>query len=384
MTPVPSVGNQNFQDSISLPSPQDYETVLYFDSEAPDGGDGSLESPYNSIDMLMDQDFVSNSAFLIKAGSEFFISGLATSADHSNIYFGSYGEGAQPLIVNADDLQNPTQYSSGFRFYGDSIVVDGLHLAGATTNNYGRLIDIGATNLTFANCHIEGLPDPDVYYPFNIFKGGSTNMVLYRNEIAYARDDIWYASSSGTYKIISNYFHHANMGVFSADDFDPADRDTWQSKGGDIIQWEYPGLDGAYIANNFFDKSDAAGKFALIFNGGEENSNIVIEYNTILAPSKSFGGAGMQFHSLGILRHNIFINADEEGGGNSALASYPVFSDEIESNHFVGYTEQNALYNLTASDLGPGNLFWETITDYVNRSDKTVSVGSNLFDGLIP
>ncbi|MBN2804160.1 MAG: hypothetical protein JXR91_13785 [Deltaproteobacteria bacterium] len=361
-----------------IPTADSFSNTLYFDSNAPDGGDGTMDSPYNSLDIITEENYPDDCAVLLKADSVFYSSTLKAGADKTDVYFGSYGKGAMPVVTNVDDLKSPGDFAMGSQFTGANITVDGIHLIEGSDSTYGVVLGIGGTNLTIANSHIESINTPGSGYLFNIMKGGGENMVLYHNEIAYSRDDIWYASSNGTYQIVSNYFHHANMGVYKADNFDPENRDTWSTAGGDIIQFEYPGLTDTYIANNFFDKGDSACKFGLIFNGGHDNTNVVIEYNTIIAPMNFGGGAAIQLHADAVVKNNLLMNTDPEGG-TSVLASYPEFAADITNNHIVGYQKDTAFWNLTFEDLGEDNLIFDNLDAYQSKVLPADRLGSDIF-----
>jgi hypothetical protein len=377
MTPI---GNTSIND-VTIPiiaSADDFGSVLYFDSAAADGGDGSSEFPYNTLDVIMDESYPDNCALLLRAGSIFYASSLNADSAKSNVYFGAYDDGDMPIVTNLDKLDNPTQFVAGSQFQGTDITVDGIHFVGGSKSSYRALMGIGGTNLTIANSHLESICTAEAGYLFNIWKGGAQNMVVYKNEIAYAHDDLWYASSNGTYQIVSNYFHHANMKTYKGDNFDPQNKDTWLQGSGDAIQFEYPGLTDTYIANNFFDRSDSARKFALIFNGGADNSNVVIEHNTIIAPQNFDGGSAMQLHALATVRHNLFLNIDP-AGGSSALASYAAYTADITNNDFVGWEQGSGFWNVGFDDLGAGNTMYDSLEAYQTAVPAEERLGSDIF-----
>jgi len=376
----------------------DFQNTYYFDSQADPEGDGSLENPFNSLDFINDGQYPDNSALLLKAGSRFFLSSLIINSRGNDeqgnpilpvdIYVGSYGDGPLPLITNTDRLPNHSLYQGGFNLKGNRITLNGLHLIGGTNENWAKMIVFGGTDvtpedckITIANCHIETLRT-DVGYAHGVMKGRGTDLVLYHNEIAYGREDIWYGSSTGTYRIVSNYFHHANQGTLQTEEYNPRDRDTWKYYKGDIIQFEYEGLDGCYIANNFFDRSDSASKFSLAFNTHHDAENIVIEYNTFIGPLQAFGGASILWYSDGIVRDNLFVQVDPEGGV-SAIASFDTYvtgeGNQVSGNHFVNYTENSSCYGFSYSTIGPDNLIYESIADYKASVSAENRKGSNIF-----
>jgi len=392
---------QSDRSMIQIPEiarPSDFLNTYYFDSQAASGGDGSLEHPFNTLDFINDGQYPDDTALLLKAGSRFFVSSLIINSRGGDgqgnpilpvdIYVGSYGDGPLPLITNTDSLPDHSIYQGGFSLKGTRVTLNGLHLIGGTNDNWAKMLVFGGTDvtpeecqITIANCHIETLRT-EVGYAHGVMKGRGTDLVLYHNEIAYGREDIWYGSSTGTYRIVSNYFHHANQGTLQIDGYDPRDRDTWKYYKGDIIQFEYEGLDCCYIANNFFDRSDSASKFSLAFNTHHKAENIVIEYNTFLGPLQAWGGASILWYSDGIVRNNLFVQVDPEGGVG-AIASFDTYvtgeGNQVSGNHFVNYTEGSSCYGFNYSTVGPDNQVFESIADYKASVNAENRKGSNIF-----
>lgn len=396
-------GDRSFLDIPALPRAEDFQNTYYFDSNASAGGDGTMAQPFNNLDFINQGLYPDDTALLLKTGSRFFSSSLIiTSRGVDNqgkpvlpvdIYVGAYGEeGTMPLISNADSLPNHSTYYGGFSLKGTRITLNGLHLVGGVQENWGKMLVFGGTDvspevckITIANCHIESLrTEPG--YAHGVMKGRETDLLLYHNEIAYGREDIWYASSTGTYKIISNYFHHANQGTLQVDGYDPEDRETWKYYKGDIIQFEYEGLDGCYIANNFFDRSDSASKFSLAFNTHHDAENIVIEYNTFLGPLNAYGGASILWYSDGVVRNNLFIQVDPLGGVG-AVASFNDYvtgeGNQFSGNHFVGYSENSSCYGFSFSSVGPDNRVYTDIQDYKSTVSSAERKGSNIFADVV-
>jgi hypothetical protein len=389
MEPIGTSGANHQFIVPNIASANDFANQYFFDSNAADGGDGTKENPFNSIDFIMNQEYPDDCALLLKSGSVFKMSYLKAETNRKKIYFGAYGEGDMPIVTNVNSLENPTSFTETFTICGEDVTVDGLHLVGGATDTYSRLLNIspklsggtrveGGYNITFANNHIESISVSGSGYCFNIIKGGCENLTLYKNEIAYSRDDIWYASSRySNYKIISNYFHHANQNTYNVSGMDIMDRETWRYGTGDVIQYEYEGLHGVYIANNFFDRSDSAGKFCLVFNSHDDASDIVIEYNTFLNPVDIKGGACILWNTFGVVENNLFINVDPQGGVGG-IASYPVYISEVENNDFVGY-ETNAFYGVSQEEMPSSNTKYKDQNTYKENVTDDERRGSSLF-----
>lgn len=94
----------------SSPTPPEPEepTLIYFDTEAEEAGDGSIETPYNDIERLTTLSIGENTHILIKNGSfietPLVFSNLKGSAG-KEIVVTSYGTGEKPLI-RANSLTN--------------------------------------------------------------------------------------------------------------------------------------------------------------------------------------------------------------------------------------------------------------------------------------
>jgi len=390
----------NQAKKIAIPdyaNPENYDNVTYFDSNAPDGGDGSLDSPFNSLEILTEGDIEDNHAYLIKGNSVFMNSRICIYYNNprSNVYIGSYGEGEMPLICNTDSFENPTENAGGFWFYGKRLAVDGLHLVCANGASYGLLLHMGGEKMTFANSHIEGIRDSNGRYPTYGIKGGCDELIMYNCEFAYVRTDLFYLSTRNEgYQMVSNYFHHCNMGCYEGiyqdgelqTPFDPEDRSTWNYKTGDIIQFESGTPVNSYFANNVFNRGDSPGKFCFIINGGtplNETGGTIIEYNTFISPLVSFGGAGCYLASNVLFRNNLFLNTDPVNNGSntgvSALVTWSGYGENFKDNHFINYDKGAETYNVAMDQLGQGHLRFDSITDYQSQLAAEERRGSSLF-----
>lgn len=365
-------------------NPDTYEKKIYFDSEAADGGDGTINLPYNTLTGLTKGNLLDDStAYLLKAGSVFMMSGIQQDYNtlRSKLYFGSYGEGDMPIICNADDFDNPTQTEGAFWLHGDYIAVNELHLVYCTSGTYSTMLKVAGSNITIANSHIEGIKGSEGEYPYYCMKGGADPITIYNTEISYSGNDLFYLSAGNKYTFVSNYFHHVNMGTFYSDTCNPEDRATWRYSTGDIIQLEYGTPKSSYFANNVFDRSSSASKFCFIINGGTSLDSIdgtTIEYNTFINPLKSqYGGAGCYIYSNVIFENNLFLNVDPEGA-ISGLATYSGYGANYKGNHFVNFNGSE-FYNCTINQLGEGHQIFTDIETYQSQVSLQDRKGSSLF-----
>jgi len=369
-----------------------YTDILYFDSNAEDGGDGSFNYPHNNLDGITHGSLLKDSrAYLLKADSVFLDSaiGLRYDAPKKYVYFGSYGEGAMPIICNAADLENPTNSAGDFWLFGEQIAIDGLHLIRCDGGSYSRLLNMGGKHISIANSHIEGIKAQNGRYPTYGINGGAEYLTIYNSEFSFVRMDLFILSANNRhYQFVSNYFHHANVGCYEGKEnedgvfipYDPEDRETWIYRTGDTIQFESGTPKDSYFADNVFDRGDTPGKFCFIINGNTslaETEGTLIEYNTFISPLASFGGAGAYIYSHVLLRKNLFLNTDPEGVV-SALASGSGYGQNYTENHFVNYNGSET-YNFNWNHLGMGNRKYSTLSDYKEEVALEDRMGSSLF-----
>ena len=119
----------------------DRTTKYYVDSNAASGGNGTIESPYDSLSDISSKSG-SNVAVLFKCGSVFRPSSVGTGnvfTAKSGVFYGSYGEGAKPVIsgsaknyggtanqsswTQVSEMENVWQYNLGTTTADAGIVV---------------------------------------------------------------------------------------------------------------------------------------------------------------------------------------------------------------------------------------------------------------------
>jgi ribulose bisphosphate carboxylase small subunit len=299
-----------------IASRHDFSNTIHIDPSAAANGDGSLNSPLNTLDIA----FQSDTAYLIKAGT---VWEDRLSKVFVNTYIGSYGNGDMPV------LNKGLSISAG----SHDVTFDGIYITKDGSSAYDKLLAFNADtlNITFAYSKILGRVG-SLGYPFYVSKDHSENMIIYRSEIGNSREDSLQVTLPGA-MIVSNYIHNT-------------------APCGDTIQMEWGGIDNLYIANNYIDRSNSYGKFNLLLKGGDPPSTgIVVEYNTFARENTSgsdddcSGGAAVQWfvRDQNLLSRNLFVM----GNGASAIQSYPSYAYHdypygIRDNHFVGHA---GLYN---------------------------------------
>ncbi len=84
------------------------ENGIFFSSSAEDGGDGSIEKPYNSLDVISSLNITEGTYIYIARGSQFYgnlvLSGISGS-EELPVVVTAYGEGDKPKI-DGNDLEN--------------------------------------------------------------------------------------------------------------------------------------------------------------------------------------------------------------------------------------------------------------------------------------
>jgi stress response protein SCP2 len=292
-----------------IPTASDYNTILYVDPQAPTGGNGTIDKPYNTINGLT---ITPNTAYLIKAGTI-----LYERVDRvwKNNMVGRYGEGDRPVV------------NHGFRFNEgvDGIVVRDLRIVREGTGTSGTasassiFVNYGTPrNITIAFCDIEGIENPSMEYAYRYPAFGSTgaaggSWVFYNNRIGNIGSKAFYTAAPN-YVFVRNYVYNINRGAWTGEE-----RDQESGIGhGNAFSYRF-WRENAYIAGNYFDgyrdfdhSIMYAGKGIFGIMAGMDDltpNNMVIEYNTIIgAPGITSTGGGSLYYdppNETIFRYNV-------------------------------------------------------------------------------
>jgi hypothetical protein len=237
------------------------------------------------------------------------------------------------------------------------VVFENLHFTRAGNGNYGQVVrfpDGGDHGIiVIANCKVIGM-DTGLGFPTYCIKGSAVNTILYHNEFSYSTNDGIYGGNYAGAQIVSNWFHHNNMGGLES-----------TTSTGDCFQMENAHASEAYIANNYMDRSHTIWKFALIINSLLSLSeNIVAEWNTFIAPRTGAGGAAVRWLAG---TDNMFNkNLLDTHTGIPGLDGYPQHVNQpdpygVRDNHYVGSGD---MYTGGDVNLHPSNLKFETWEEY--------------------
>ncbi len=253
MVMVTGVNLQAQEFPSSLPWLRD---TVYISASAPDGGDGSMQSPYNHFE---DLDFNSKTAYLFKRGESMDIQDVDIGAD--SIYVGAYGAGEKPHFQGHSNHHNLT-------FSGNRQYIQNLKVTGKDTGSCFRF-------RTFNTSHTGFLwaDSIEASHGFVPIRASQYNKVIITNAVVHhARIDGMYHSYNDTIIIKGanvtnvNLWHYDISGGVSA-------------SGGDCIQMESNGY--VKVEDSYLDHSVNPGKFALIANVSD---TVTVINSTLIAP----------------------------------------------------------------------------------------------------
>jgi len=316
-----------------IKSKNDYAKTVYIDPTG-SNGDGSIDNPFNSWGNAIKTE---NTAYLFKAGT---VNEEEVSTSVNNIYIGRYGAGDNPIIrrlaVSSDFLT-----VSSLDIIYEGFVWQIVYL---NENSIPK-------NTTISNCLIKGVNTGDGY-PHRNIQGRCDGLTLFHNEICYSHDDGFYSPHSPNTTMVSNYFHHNNMG--GVVDINCA---------GDGIQFEHAEADNSYIANNFIDRQHSIWKFALIVNAtSATQSNFVCEWNTFISPRMGNGGSAVFWYAgaSNIFRKNLMNTNDGIPGIHGGIEYLNQEAPNgVRDNHEFG---PGRICNQSLAD--PSNLDFNTFEEY--------------------
>ena len=145
------------------------EKGIFFSSSAEEGGDGTIEHPYNSLEMIKELEIVPGTYIYIECGSSFlgslYLSGIEGTKDEPVIVT-SYGKGKKP-VIDGNDLEG----SGVLRIANCSnLIVENLEITDSATdegdrrgvlvtcnNNNGGSDVVTYSNITLKNLYIHDI-----------------------------------------------------------------------------------------------------------------------------------------------------------------------------------------------------------------------------------
>ncbi len=145
------------------------EKGIFFSSSAKDGGDGSIENPYNSLEKISSLNVTAGTYIYIERGSQFYgsltLSGVNGTEDEP-VVITAYGKGDKPKIDGNDLTGSGVLYIKNCR----NIIVEELELYDSATtegdrrgvlitcdNNLGSKDTVTYENITLKNLYIHDI-----------------------------------------------------------------------------------------------------------------------------------------------------------------------------------------------------------------------------------
>ncbi len=333
--------------------------------------DGTNIHPFDSWDDLTwTPAYMNSKTFLQKRGTEFFTSNTFEIANGSDIVFGAYGGGIDPIILSSTigleilDIQ-----------YSKNITVKNLIIKGDT-------LDSGKPK---AKCCIRfwgAWNNDNSFYQNNVIDScnlinavwGIRNMygrglTVSNTEVQYIGEDGIYCKKGRDLKVLSSYIHDVNTKWFYIGH-------TQAQAPGDCIQMT-DDLETFLIEGNVIDKSNTGNKFCIIYTDGVVSG--VIKNNTMItAPSTSEGGSGIYVGSGTNISIEIKNNTFE--GELSGISSYGA----INAHHNIFTTLGYGVYcysTVNQSNIYNNIFYHNNIGIRANASDIKNNIFLNMESG---
>jgi hypothetical protein len=223
--------------------------TVYISSSAPDGGDGSVESPFNNWE---DFSFNNKTAYLFKRGGAMDVPGqIAIRAD--SIFFGGYGRGARPLFNGKGTAKN-------LYFLGNHVYIQGINVACKDT---GTCISFrGFFNSTpEEERHKFAMVDSvELSHSWWGIEPGCYGKIILSNLYVHRiRVDGIYSSHCDTLIVRNSRVHDVNRWFDWIQDINTSGGDCLQCVDNDYVEIDRCDLD----------HSDTPGKYALIITGAD-------------------------------------------------------------------------------------------------------------------
>ena len=309
-----------------IPTEDIYISKIYIDPSSPTNGAGTEADPMNELPATLTPE----TSYLIKRGTE--IPERISRLFDQN-FIGAYGVGEAPKLLDGLAVQGNSQYS----------VIRDLHVERYGTEQYTTILGFGnprPVSITIAFCRFIGLEatgSGEWGHPWRAIENAAHDLTFFNNEVQGCRRNGWWCNGTGI-KIIRNWFHN----LCKSTEPDHPEYPVSSSGDGDIIQSIYDFQDG-YIGGNIFDRSNSEGKYALMFNleghPSVPSTNIIVEYNTLVAPSRGLGGSTVRW-VVGEnckLRKNVIDSIDKNNSIDKSNSSQWQQSEPygIRDNHIL-------------------------------------------------
>jgi hypothetical protein len=339
----------------------DFGNKVYIDPSRSSNGNGSLNSPFNTLQGINIQ---SNTAYLLRRGT---VLNERVNKKWNNNMIGAYGNGAKPIV------------NGGFHVQGDSRNTTFTDLdirADKYTSSLSSVINFVTSprsrDITIAYCNIKGVNNRGRGFPHYLIHHGSDNMVVYHNEMSHCTNNGWWLGGFANVRIVRNWIYKVSL-----------DGENKTDNSGDGIQAMYTNHN-MYIAGNIIDKSNAIWKYALMLNKKAEyaSDNMRVEYNTFIAPRSGNGGAAVFWRPSGgknnYFRKNV-VNSHSHEGRTSLVIPFHTAKDQlygIRDNHILVPADKNITwpYDIQSS-LPKDNRIFNTMSAYSTFLKNNPNIG---------
>ena len=373
----------------------------YVSNSGDDAGDGSLNSPWASLNRINDQSLTPGDSVLFARGSRFEGAILVTGSgsEKQPITFGAYGDGPAPALTNQE---LSAQNGNIIQIRGSYIVVDGLqfHSGVAAVSDQGvNARQIGAVYLVegadhnvVKNCEMVDCPlGIQSYGQYNLLTGNyihDCNRFL--SDPNWGPIGIMVATSNHeiSYNRIENILREggtfgADGGAIELDNEDYPNRNVeihhnWSIGNEGFVEI----IGGDDITSNVrihHNVSDDFQEFVFFWSG----TNCYVEYNTVLCtrPQNSRVKVVFSFAKGGnYIRNNIFV----VGGGTQVFAGENVYGmdkyDEQIFNNNLYWCADGSVDDPIGLPPGDGDIVADP--GFVDRAnmDLHLTAGSGAID----
>jgi len=381
------------------------QTTVYVDPTAGSGGDGSIESPFDSWE---DVSFSNGNTYLQKRGTTYHMPTYINIDGITNVHVGAYGTGTEYAYIVDDRNTGDANYACINTGNSEGLLIDSLSFYGTNYPSYMSIaaISMGKSewsantnnDITIRDCKIRrfnwGIRGLTYLWgteaDTELDKFG--NLHISRTEIDSTYDDGIFLQRLGTpittdTAFIIDYCHISRVNQ----QYDYAG--TWA---GDCIQYSGT-FNGVYIVKNNALIRYNYEKFNVIFNSKGtgttgllrgDGGKVIIEKNYIDAPATNASALYLTVHYLWpqndsvqfIVRNNTFISDDGVNGIYFATDdATKVHNTYVYGNTFEGFG------TCTNSGAPTGNVsFYNNIFDgYTTQAIRhpSVDVRNNMFIG---
>ena len=306
---------------------------VYFDSSAPDGGDGSKENPYNELK----QEYIRDNGVIHLANGEYLFETFP-SMQYTNLTV--YGSGMQDTIVKSHHALTIRHFT-----------LSDLTLSGVNIINHGT-IDIENVILEDANASITdqynhsfggAIYNPGEHYDPYLYL---TNCIVRNN----------YAMYGGAI-----YMTHGHLKVVNT----TFESNVAYNYGGAIAASDNSRID--IIDSTFInDKSINDSGGAIYF----KNANVTISNSDFINSFGQFGGAICDLNSVTVITNSRFYGNNASYRGGAIYSIYGKFY--VDKSHFEGNHGKNG-----------GGIFLDNATDHYIKNCVFVSNTAEVCGGGI-